>query len=342
MAQPSIDGILLEWGSQLYYPDPKRTKAGQDPKLIALLGSKAGPSMRAASAAEVRARIAATVRRAPQVMVKITGGARGMKALRAHFNYISKRGKLEMADEQDRSSQGRETIGELAEDWQIAGAYVPETSHRREAFHIIFSMPAGTDERGLQAAVRAFTRQEFAEHKHVRVFHGHQAHPHVHLVVKAQSRYGKRLNPRKADLQRWREGFAQALRERGIDAQATRQPTHGAVRANQPIWRASRALHHGSALPTDTRPRTPQVQTLRAALVAWGQVHNALAKSDDPADRALAQHVKTYLRGAPAVRELMATEQGGRLAAQTQEPGQQRGPRGGSSGGRSHEGVERG
>jgi hypothetical protein len=52
--------------------------------------------------------------------------------------------------------------------------------------------------------------------------HDHQANPHVHLSVRAESKHGKRLNPRKADLHRWRETFAEKLRGWGIDAEATR------------------------------------------------------------------------------------------------------------------------
>lgn len=307
MAQPSIDGILLEWGSQLYYPRPRRTKAGEDPNLVPLFGSGA-KALRAKSPAEIRSRIAATVRRAPQVMVKITGGARGMKAMRAHFQYISKRGKLELVDETGRSATGREVVGELSEDWQLAGAYIPETSSRKEALQIIFSMPAGTDEHGLRSAVRELADREFAKHKHVHVFHGHQANPHVHLVVRSEDCFGKRLNPRKADLQRWREGFAEALRQRGIDAQATRQPTHGAIRSDQPIWRTCTAIGGSRGLSVDLRRRNPKMQTLQAALIAWGHIHNALARSSDASDQALALHIKNYLRNAPAVHELLAAK----------------------------------
>ena len=49
------------------------------------------------------------MRRAPQVMVKVTGGGRGMKAIAAHFRYISKNGRLEIEDERgaDDARQGR-------------------------------------------------------------------------------------------------------------------------------------------------------------------------------------------------------------------------------------------
>ena len=40
-------------------------------------------------------------------------------------------------------------------------------------------------------------------------------------LPKAESRHGQRLNPRKADLNFWRERFAEQSRESGIDAEAT-------------------------------------------------------------------------------------------------------------------------
>jgi len=70
----------------------------------------------------------------------------------------------------------------------------------------------------------------------------HGTHPHVHLVVKAEHEYdGSRLNPRKADLQRWRERFAEYLTELGVAATATRREDRGFVKTNKktPIYRAS-------------------------------------------------------------------------------------------------------
>jgi hypothetical protein len=60
----------------------------------------------------------------------------------------------------------------------------------------------------------------------------HQANPHVHISVRAESKHGKRLNPRKADLHRWRETFAAKLRKRGIEAEATR----GVGRRYPELW----------------------------------------------------------------------------------------------------------
>jgi len=58
------------------------------------------------------------------------------------------------------------------------------------------------------------------------VLHEHQENPHVHLSVRAESMGGRWLNPRKADLHRWRETFAQQLRRYGPDGHPN-SPTCG-------------------------------------------------------------------------------------------------------------------
>ena len=64
---PNIDGVLITWGDRLFYPGTRVVKVKPQPKL------KAGAASQRAAA--IRQRIEATVvRRAPQVMVKVTGG----------------------------------------------------------------------------------------------------------------------------------------------------------------------------------------------------------------------------------------------------------------------------
>jgi hypothetical protein len=95
----------------------------------------------------------------------------------------------------------------------------------------------GTDPLVVQTAAREFAKIELADHRYVMVLHDHQANPHVHISVRAESKHGKRLNPRKADLHRWRETFAEKLHERGVEAEATRQATRGHSRNFEPLWR---------------------------------------------------------------------------------------------------------
>src|SRR5689334_17892987 len=114
MSSPSsLDGILVQWGDRLFYPHNRIVKTAPQPRL-----RNRGTSR----AAELRARMVATMlRRAPQVMVKVTGGGRGMKAITAHFRYISKNGRLEIEDERGQISSGREAVKELADDWRFGG-----------------------------------------------------------------------------------------------------------------------------------------------------------------------------------------------------------------------------
>lgn len=100
MAEPrDIDGVLVQWGDRLFYPGNRMVKRTNEPRLTAL--GKSG-------AAAIRARIEATVvRRAPQVVVKVTGGGRGMKAIAAHFRYISRNGRLQIEDERPPSQSAR-------------------------------------------------------------------------------------------------------------------------------------------------------------------------------------------------------------------------------------------
>ena len=85
------------------------------------------------------------MRRAPQVMVKVTGGGRGMKAIAAHFRYISKNGRLEIEEEQGQKMHGKDALRWLADDWRFGGTLIEDVGDRREAFNIMLSMPRGID-----------------------------------------------------------------------------------------------------------------------------------------------------------------------------------------------------
>jgi hypothetical protein len=306
----SIDGVLVQWGDRLFYPGNRIVRSRPEPRLRA-------PS-NCDRAAAIRVRIADTIaRRAPQVMVKVTGGGRGMKAIAAHFRYISKNGRLDIEDDQGNVSRGKATLHELADDWRFGGSLIGDESPRREAFNIILSMPRGTDPLIVQRAAREFAQAELADHKYVMVLHDHQANPHVHLSVRAESKQGRRLNPRKTDLHRWREVFAEKLRGWGIDAEATRQATRGATRNYDPIWRVK--AREDQRLRT-TRPRAKGSESAtrsRAdALDSWRHIAAALASSADSKDQRLAAAIDRHL----ASMQRSDTLQRGLNTARTPEP----------------------
>ena len=295
--RPDIDGILIQWGDRLFYPGNRIVKNQPQPKLGALAARQ--------RAAAIRERIEATVvRRVPQVMVKVTGGGRGMKAIAAHFRYISKNGRLEIEDERGETTRGKEALRELADDWRFGSSLIEEASDRREAFNIMLSMPRGTDPLTVQWAAREFAKIELADHKVVMVLHDHQANPHVHISVRAESKHGKRLNPRKTDLHRWRETFAEKLRERGVEAEASRQATRGSSRNYDPLWRV-KAREDGRLRVSRRESKSgSQTRTTRAeAIEAWLQIGRALAASGDAADRKLAESIGRFARGISADRQ---------------------------------------
>lgn len=294
---PDIDGVLITWGDRLFYPGNRVVKTKPQPRLN-------GDAARLRAAA-IRTRIEATVvRRAPQVMVKVTGGGRGMKAIAAHFRYISKNGRLEIEDQRGETMRGKDTLRDLSEEWRFGGSLIPddaEPGHRREAYNIMLSMPRGTDPLTVQRAAREFAQVELVDHKYVMVLHDHQANPHVHISVRAESRHGKRLNPRKADLHRWRETFAEKLRGFGVEAEATRQATRGRSRNYDPLWRMK--AREDGRLRT-TKPSTKRgrraIATRAEAVEAWRQLGQALAMSGDAADRTLAKSIAAFVRDMPS------------------------------------------
>src|SRR5437879_5156208 len=284
------DVELQKWGRMLFAhakPGPRHPSRG----------------VRIPTSDVVRREVRLSVKRAPQVMVKVTGGGRGMAVIRAHMNYIDREGDG-LIDQAGERHQGGEARREIGRQWAREGTPIPERSDRREAFNIMWSMPASTDSKKLLAAVQALAARQFAGHKYVMAMHTHQANPHVHVLVRAESDLGVRLNPRKADLHEWRMEFAAELRQRGIAAAASRQAARGVVKNYLNIWqvkahaegrlRNQRASHKDGQVARDTRAD---------ALRAWGGVATALAQSDKGEDRDLARKVLDFVNSMPVERE---------------------------------------
>jgi len=148
--------------------------------------------------------------------------------------------------------------------------------------------------------------------------HEHQANPHVHLSVRAEGQDGHRLNPRKEDLRRWRETFAERLRGWGVEAEASSQVTRGTRHRNERVWERKTGLPRAErsakaeALPSGMR---------RQALQAWAEIMRALAASPDVSDRQLAQSINNYLGRLPAVQAIVRHQ-----AQQRELPGMSRSP----------------
>jgi len=306
-ARIDFEERLDEWGSRLFNVSrdtpsrPRRTKRTPlgSAKPVNSGGRLSTPQARTTY---VRQTLHAMVRRAPQVMVKLVRAPKGMKGISNNLTYISRDGLLEIEDQDGQVIKGKEAVADLKTEWRDGGMPIAADSTMRDAFHLVLSMPTRTDPLSVQRAARDFATREFSGFQYAMVLHTFETdpdphpspHPHVHLTVKAAGLDGIRLNPRKADLQRWREGFAEALREHGIEVTTTSR-LH---RTNQERWTV-RHLHEvsreGEMLERLKRTTRRQGRA-QEVMQNYEQVMRALARSGRGEDRQLAADLVRYLR----------------------------------------------
>lgn len=297
----SNEDEIRHWAEKLFYPVSLKGKVPRKDAISKKLGTAAAKVI--SSQGRVRAQIARTTRRSPEVMVKITnrlGAGKGMAAIRNHLTYISRNGKLDLETDTGERLTDKAAIADYANElkYQVRGLPIKEVSHRREAFNIILSMPAGTPQEKVREAAREFLEEEFGDkHRYCFTLHTDTDKPHVHACVQAAPvRKGKRLNPRKADLQRWREGFAEQLRHIGIDANATPRRTRGATGKS-----ISQSGHH-------VRKKQPIIfqvieqpvswpKVYKGAMDAWQRLARYMKQSASAQDRNVAEEIERFVSG---------------------------------------------
>jgi type IV secretory pathway VirD2 relaxase len=280
--------------------------------------ARRGPGRRdRLTAAEIE-QVRRTVGRVPEVMVKVlTRGAVTPDQVRQHADYIGREGDLALETDDDRRLTGEDAGSCLVEDWDLDLPVAGSTEgvargggrEARLVHKLIFSMPPGTPPEKVLGAVRDFAREEFGlTHRYAMALHTDEPHPHVHLLVKAVSEQGERLNIRKETLRRWRAGFAEQLRARGVAANATERAVRGQSRKalKDGIYRAAergRSTHvrerlRAAAELVASGTRTPEdegAQRLRDTnerIWAWYRAiaDQLLAQGD----RNLSEHVRSF------------------------------------------------
>jgi hypothetical protein len=275
-----------------------------------------------------------TVKRVPEVMVKVTGGGRTVKAVAAHMVYISHDGELELeTDDGERVPQAGQR--ELLRDWHLdlsAGQYraPPPSTKKRFAgiklvHNIVLSMPAPTPPDKVLAASRTFARERFGlKYRYVMALHTHQEHPHVHIVLKAEGLDASRLHIDKSMLREWRQDFARLMRDQGIAANATPRAVRGRSKGAErdgryrtKLRRDSHALRErvegvARELAKSGTIRDPAhaklADTRKAVVVGWLGVATLL---DKQGESALAGEVRQFAKNLPPVltdRERIASE----------------------------------
>ena len=306
--------------------------------------ARRGPADRVHLTQEEIQLLSRTVRRTPEVMVKVLArGGHDRNAVGRHLGYLSRDGKVEIETDDGRHLRGEGVEQELLEDWDLdleearrtrtltsrPGMAQPKLVHK-----VVFSMPAGTPADGLFRGAQAFARETLgAKHRYAMVLHTDQPHPHVHMVIKAVSEDGVRLNIRKATLREWRREFARQLRAQGVSANATDKAVRGATRPNlsdriyramqrgayRRIWEQSGALSGEARTASEASSRDSLLHTRNEVERGWMAAAEILDRQGQPD---LPWHVRRFTKTLPPVRtnrELLRKE----LRAKEHRPGQQ-------------------
>ncbi len=295
-----------------------------------------------------RARLDRIARRVPEVMVKITGRTKDGAHLAAHLAYISRNSELPLEGPDGERLKTHEAVKALATDWM---AEVDADPRKRKdasvSLSIVLSMPSGTDPFRMHDASRAFAARTFGEtHPYMFAFHTDERHPHVHLTVRTLGHDGRKLNPRKADLEQWRQSLAAVLRDRGVEAEATPRRARGVVRKAEAgaVRRMRDRFEKGQGEPSradvgavraalDGVHRQPWIApsrerqaAVRTYFVAQAM---ALSRSPDADDQRLAKTLEAFVKTMPPVetrQEALAKEIESRVAkAKEREPTRRQG-----------------
>ena len=174
---------------------PKRRivdlRLGQEPLLNIASYGRHGPGHRPLAEAEI-AHISRTVRRTPEVVIKVSGGARSLRGVAQHLDYIGREDRGEVQTDDDERLQGKGFEKKLLEDWDLdleaqqrrseraiaAGRKPPKLVH-----NLVFSMPRGTPPDKVLRAAQVFAREKFAlSHRYAMALHVDQGHPHVQAI----------------------------------------------------------------------------------------------------------------------------------------------------------------
>jgi hypothetical protein len=287
-----------------------------------------GPRQRDRLSSAQVAFIARTVRRTPEVMIKMLNqGGRDLGSVARHLKYLDRDGELPIDTDEGDPLKGKGVSKALLDDWDLKldAKRPPMADHKprrmgkepKLVHKMIFSMPAGTPPNKVLAAVKDFAREEFgAKHRYAMVLHTDEPHPHVHMVVKAMGYDGTRLNIRKATLREWRRQFAQHLLEHGVPANATERAARGVTKPQKQdgIYRAERrrdSTHWRQRTAAVAREMTPHgkikpepgkaelLESRYRIVRGWNAIADDLARQGQ-AD--LAQEVRRFVTRLPPVR----------------------------------------
>lgn len=200
---------------------------------LARPGRLLGPGRYRSPAKTPREKLARALRiaqRRPQALLKITRYGHGGFKILAHAKYISRHGELSLEDESGDHIDDPAALRRRVRSWaEQAGAAMDEPAaevkrKRRVTAHFVLDAGPRADPKKLTKATREFLAEQFGKrgHEYVFVRHDDTKQPHVHVILNLMDEHGKRLHTSVAQVQGWRERFAETARKHGIEVDASR------------------------------------------------------------------------------------------------------------------------
>ncbi|WP_232280465.1 relaxase/mobilization nuclease domain-containing protein [Sphingomonas sp. PAMC 26605] len=262
---PKTGGTILGMAVASMFPKPAKSSGGSRRSAQAKHAFGGGSQTRMNNRAVMTAD--RTSRRAPEAVVRITGRQHGGGHVLANFSYISRLGHGDESELGLETSEGEvlrdgREMQLLAKEWH--GWEMDGDARRKGATSIsmILSMPTGTDPDRLKDAALDFAKEEFANRSWVASLHVDREHPHVHLTIARRDHDGRRFHPNRDDLFRYRQRFAEKLRDRGIEANATPARARGIDPKHEPI--AAVKMRKKGQVPEIDKSRIARAERLRA------------------------------------------------------------------------------
>ncbi|HDX6240638.1 TPA: relaxase/mobilization nuclease domain-containing protein [Campylobacter fetus subsp. venerealis] len=165
-----------------------------------------------------------------EVVVKITGSAKDFEGLKGHIKYISRNGDIELFSSDNEIFSGKDDLKNAVANFN-SGDKIPTKNElftnakkpKRETLNFVFSMkdhlqaPANK----IQEAAVKVLKEKFSDNYFLAAIHNDTDNPHCHICLKITDAHGKRINPKKSDLDELRKNFALELNRMNIDAIAT-------------------------------------------------------------------------------------------------------------------------
>ena len=169
-----------------------------------------------------------STRKNTAVVIKITSSATNLDSLKKHLDYISRQGNLEVVTSDGKIYQGKENLSDLSDDFNKSIYKIPSADEiftnslkeKRETLNMVFSMKEHSNapttkirEAAIQTIKKKYPNNFFAI-----AMHNDTDNPHCHLCLKIVDDFGKRINPKKRDLDELRKEFALELNRLGVEA----------------------------------------------------------------------------------------------------------------------------